>query len=72
VAGQIQFFSEASRDEESTKSPERQGPFCKTSSRTRAHIKFRELSYHTSQIDIQKECRYENNFNKPKFHSGRN
>jgi len=59
MAGQI-FLSEAGRVRESTKDLERQDPFCKTSSRTRrAHIKFRELPYHTSQITIQKECRYE-------------
>ena len=56
MAGQIQFLSEVSRVRESTKGPERQGPFCKTSSRTRkAHIKFRELSYHTSQIAKQRD-----------------
>jgi hypothetical protein len=60
VAGQVQFLSEARRDKESTTDRESQGPFCKTSSRTtRPRIKFRELPYHTLQIVIQKECRYE-------------
>jgi hypothetical protein len=67
VAGQIQFLSEAGTVRVSTKGPERQGRFCKSSSpSTKAHIKFRELSYHTSQIAKQKGCQYETDISRGK------